>query len=350
MIVSTPYKFSQFSGVKIDGIASCVPGKMISNSDLENIFGEKDMRRFGKSTGILERRVVTEETALDLCITAARELEKNGSDFETIEAVIFVSQTPDYVLPASAIIAQDRLGIPRGVPAFDVGLGCSGYVYGMWLAASLISSGAVRSVLLLAGDTISKKTDSEDRSTRPIFGDAGTATIISASESSEFWSFAMGSDGAGFDSIIIPNSAARQRELTEYGLDKNLIDNKLYMDGQAVFNFTSAVIPELIKELMERVGWAPDDLGGLYLHQANKLILNTIGRKAGIAAEKIASNLDRFGNTSCASIPLALVTSPVENEPHKAVLCGFGVGLSWGALALEIGEFPKLMTESSAVI
>ena len=349
MTVSESYKFSQFSGLKIDGIAICVPEKKVSNSDLESIFGEKNMRRFGKSTGILERRVVTNEMALDLCIAAARELEKNGSDFETIEAVIFVSQTPDYVLPASAIIAQDRLGIPRGVPAFDVGLGCSGYVYGMWLAASLISSGAVRSVLLLAGDTISKTTDNEDRSTRPIFGDAGTATIISASESSELWSFAMGADGAGFDSIIIPNSASRQQALNDYGLGENLLDNKLYMDGQAVFNFTAAVIPELIESLMQRVNWSPDDLGGLYLHQANKLILNTIGRKAGIAAEKVASNLDRFGNTSCASIPLALVTSPIVHGPHKAVLCGFGVGLSWGAMAFEIGDFPKLMAESAVI-
>ena len=348
MTVSESYKFSQFSGMKIDGIASCVPEKKVSNSDLESIFGEKNMRRFGKSTGILERRVVTNETALDLCIAAARELEKNGSDFETIEAVIFVSQTPDYLLPASAIIAQDRLGIPRGVPAFDVGLGCSGYVYGMWLAASLISSGAVRSVLLLAGDTISKTTDSEDRSTRPIFGDAGTATIISASDVKDIWSFAMGSDGSGSNNIIIPNSLYRQKPLAEYHLGESAIDQKLYMDGQAVFNFTATVIPDLIFELLKTIKWDADDIDNMYLHQANDLILKTIARKTGVEMINVPSTLGLFGNTSCASIPLAMTTTHDVRSTENALLCGFGVGLSWGVMAGHISGRNRYFVEGIA--
>ncbi|MEH6714995.1 ketoacyl-ACP synthase III [Parasphingorhabdus flavimaris] len=348
MITSEPYKFSRFSGVKIDGIASCVPEKKVANSDLESTFGEKNMRRFGKSTGILERRVVTDETALDLCIAAARELERNGSDFKTIEAVIFVSQTPDYVLPASAIIAQDRLGIPRGVPAFDVGLGCSGYVYGMWLAASLISSGAVRSVLLLAGDTISKTTDNEDRSTRPIFGDAGTATIIATSDAESVWSFAMGSDGSGSNNIIIPNSLYRQKPLAEYHLSESAIDQKLYMDGQAVFNFTATVIPNLILELLNAIEWRPDEIDNMYLHQANDLILKTIARKTGIGMTNVPSTLSQFGNTSCASIPLAMTTANGVRSTENALLCGFGVGLSWGAMAGHICGSKRYFVEGIA--
>ena len=340
--------FSQFSGLQIDSIASCVPERRVSNSDLASIFGDKNMQRFGKSTGILERRVVTDETALDLCIAAARELERNGSNFKTIGAVIFVSQTPDYVLPASAIVAQDILGIPRGVPAFDVGLGCSGYVYGMWLAASLITSGAVRSVMLLAGDTISKTTDSQDRSTRPIFGDAGTATIVSASDCDSIWSFSMGSDGSGSNSIIIPNSAYRQKPLAEYRLGESAIDQKLYMDGQAVFNFTATVIPDLILELLHAAKWESDDIDNMYLHQANDLILKTIARKTGIDMINVPSTLSRFGNTSCASIPLAMTTTPEVQSTENALLCGFGVGLSWGAMAGRIRGDNRYFIEGTA--
>ena len=342
------FSFSQFSGLQINGIASCVPEKRVSNSDLASVFGDKNMQRFGKSTGILERRVVTDETALDLCVAAACELERNGADFKTIGAVIFVSQTPDYVLPASAIVAQDKLGIPRGVPAFDVGLGCSGYIYGMWLAASLITSGAVHSVMLLAGDTISKTTDREDRSTRPIFGDAGTATIISASDSDDIWSFSMGSDGSGSHNIIIPNSAYRQKPLAEYLLGQSAIDNKLYMDGQAVFNFTATVIPDLILELLKAIEWDSDDIDNMYLHQANDLILKTIARKTGVDMLNVPSTLDRFGNTSCASIPLAMTTARNVRSAEKALLCGFGVGLSWGVMAGHIRGNSRYFIEGIA--
>ncbi len=338
---------SSFSDIAIDAIAAAVPSKNVANDAFESRFGEKFARRFGKSTGILERRVVEEQTTLDLCVDAAQKLFDEGHSFDGVGAVILVTQTPDYDLPASAIIAQDRLGLPRSVASFDVNLGCSGYTYGLWLAASLIAGGGVERVLLLAGDTSSKVVDPEHRSTAPIFGDAGTATLVSKREGAGRWRFLVGSDGSGNRAIIMPGSASRAASADIDELSGEVTEGRLFMDGASVFGFATTVVPEAIGKLLDFAQSEPGAVDKLYLHQANELILKTIGRKAGFAPEDVIVNLDRYGNTSSASIPLAFVTDgPAES--HCAVMCGFGVGLSWSALHAQLDAIPTYLVDEAA--
>ena len=329
--------FTVFSGISVDGISAYVPDRVEDNCHFSDRFGEKFCRRFGAATGIKRRHLADGETTLDMCVEAAQKLIANEHSVRSVDALIMVTQTPDYKLPASACIAQHRLELGTHCAAFDVSLGCSGYVYGLWLASSLISSGAAESVLLLAGDTISKLTDPLHKSTSPIFGDAGSATLIKRDLESGSWAFVMGTDGEGYRSIIAPGSSMRPYSYDSEDLTGEFSDSRLHMDGAAVFEFATCKVPELITRLIQLSDLSVDQISKLYLHQANELILKSISRKTGIALEKTSINLDRFGNTSSASIPLAIATDrPGSND--RSLLCGFGVGLSWGAMTGELGE------------
>lgn len=338
---------SNFENVRIEAIAAALPPRRVTNEAFEARFGEKFTRRFGKATGIHARYLADEQTTLDLCVAAAKKLVQEGQSFAQVGAVILVTQTPDYDLPASALLAQHRLGLPTSVAAFDVNLGCSGFTYGLWLAASLIAAGSVEQVLLLAGDTISRVVDPDHRSTAPIFGDAGTATLITRHEGAARWSFLTGSDGSGSHSIIMPGSAQRDANVDLEKLAGEVTDGKLVMDGASVFGFATTIVPDAITRLLRHIGQSPDEIDALYLHQANELILKTIGRKVGVEPGKVVINLDRYGNTSSASIPLAIVTDRPDGA-HLSVMCGFGVGLSWSALVAELEPFPVFLVEEAA--
>lgn len=266
-----------------------------------------------------------------------------GWNRSTVGAVIMVTQTPDYRLPATACLMQHRLGLPTSCAAFDVNLGCSGYVYGLWLAMTLAASGT--RVLLLVGDTITHHLAPGDKTVIPLFGDAGTATAIEGSPG-KVAHFSLGTDGSEAQSLIIPADRNRSPEIGPRSLqpDGNMRGSgDLYMNGMRVYSFVQREVPPLIQSVVDKAAWTPDYF---LLHQANKAMLQMIGRKLEIPAEKMPLNLDRFGNTSGSSIPLLMVTELRKElrAPQKLVLSGFGVGFSYGAVAIETDgvEVPPL--------
>jgi 3-oxoacyl-[acyl-carrier-protein] synthase-3 len=266
-----------------------------------------------------------------------------GWPADTIDAVLFVSQTPDYRLPATACAIHGRLGLKNGCLAFDINLGCSGYPYGLFVAAQLASSGAARRVLLLVGDTITKFIDPRDRTTAMLFGDAASATLVEASDDAPQMTFVLGTDGTGADHLIIPSGGARS-----LWISKDVGDSEdpalppgrkyLFMNGAEVFAFSLRVVPRMIAQSLDLAGWPAESVDLVVLHQANAFMLNHLIKRLRLPAEKVPISLDGFGNTSSASIPVALstVVQGMVAFPRKVVLAGFGVGFSWGAATLEL--------------
>lgn len=348
---------SVFNHVKITGIAAVVPEKEICLADEAQYYGNdlKKIERTRKMVGFWKRRVVENGvTASDLCVQAAKRLLNDMSvNKDEIDALVFVVQNPDYSSPATACVIHNQLDLPQSCPAFDVNQGCSGYVYGLWLASSLIEGGQCRKVLLLAGDTSSINADPRNRVTAPVFGDAGTATLIefSAKENKSF--FELGTNGKGYEAIIVPAGCAKiplARNLPE---NKELCDDiqnggntthltDIYMDAAAVFNFTMTVVPPHIKSLMAFANTAPANIDCLVLHQANKQIIQMIGAATGFPADKVpCSTVEKFGNQTIASVPCVLcdvLREKLEKQPLKLLLSGFGVGLSWASCVLETKE------------
>jgi len=260
-------------------------------------------------------------------------------DKNEIEALIFVSQTADYVLPATACILQDRLGLSKECYAEDVALGCSGWVYGLSNVAALVTTGSVKKALLLVGDA--KKRSKMNRD--PLFGDAGTATAIEYAEGANAFQFHFGTDGSGYDAILLPDGGARNQvtpqsfELKEYE-GKMMHSLQTHMKGMDVFSFGITTAPKSIKKLAEHFGFDYLDYDYYIFHQANMKMNNQIVKKLKLDPEKVPSCMYRFGNTSSASIPLTIVgelNGKFENKPTKFICCGFGVGLSWGTVAFE---------------
>jgi 3-oxoacyl-[acyl-carrier-protein] synthase-3 len=227
------------------------------------------------------------------------------------------------------------LGLSHHCAVFDVGLGCSGYPYGLWLANMMVQTGAAKRVLVLHGDTPSLFTDKEDRSTYLLFGDGGTATAIEASENSSEWGFCLHSDGTGCTDLIIPGGGFRNPN------PENKRDNKLQMNGPNLFNFTVARVPEVIEEILQLMRCSVDDVNLFFFHQSNQFIMKHIAKKCGLDVAKVPLILDRFGNIGGASVPLTMTQYLIENKvesPMKVMLLGYGVGLSWGAAYIEIDK------------
>ncbi|GLQ35972.1 3-oxoacyl-ACP synthase [Amylibacter marinus] len=322
---------------QIVGIISCLPKRRIQNDFFEANIDSKTVHDIAKMAGVETRYWASEsETTADLCIHAAQQLgDKVTGGISDCDAVIFVTQTPDYVLPGSSFVAHRQLGLPSDCTCLDINAGCSGYVLGLSLAHDLISGGRYKKVLLLAGDTISKTLSVEDRSTAMIFGDAGTATLITASETTQKPKFIIGSDSSGIDSLKIENGQFRSAVKTN---DK---DDYLYMDGASVFNFTLKSIPKLIKDLAKLDNKEPTDFAYVLMHQANAFMLKHIAKKAKLNPDQVPINIQDFGNTSSATLPLLLCSDVREqiqgpNQPYA--LLGFGVGFSWAAVSMEIGN------------
>lgn len=330
------------TGGRIAGLVSCVPARVIDNTSFRERFGDK-VDDIEKMTGVRERRQVSADvTTADLCQRAAEALlDRLGWERDSVNALFFVSQTPDYRLPASACALQDRLGLGKALIAFDINLGCSGYPYGLWLAMTAVTSGAVRRALLLVGDTISKTVDPDDRSTAMLFGDAGTATAIEADPGSEA-RFILGTDGAGERQLIIAEGAFRTAR--EVGTERSRADT-LYMDGGAIFNFTLATVPRLVAATTDESG--VDAFDAFLFHQANAFMLQHLAKKAKLPAAKVPLNIDRFGNTSSATIPLLMTTEladRLKNESLRLGLFGFGVGFSWGSADVTVGPLACVET------
>ena len=333
------------SGVKIVGVGACVPSQVSCNLSLP-LLGENS-HKFIDTTGIKYRRVSDKNIcSSDLCFEATiRLLDGLKWERESIDCLIFVSQTHDYVLPATSCILQKRLGLSSSCYALDITLGCSGWVYGLSVISSLLSAGGIKRGLLLAGDTISKICSSKDQSTYPLFGDAGTVTALefTGDIKNKFY-FSMNTDGEGKDAIIVPHGGCRHpintnsfiEEQGENGISYN--QTQLHLDGMDVFSFGIKRAPESVDHLLNVFNIEKDNVDYFLFHQANLFMNNKIAKRIKIQSDvinKVPSSLEYFGNTSCASIPLTMVTklkSDLENRHLNMIACGFGVGLSWGSV------------------
>ncbi len=350
---------SSFTYTRITAISVVVPSQEVCLEDELFYFGgdAKKARRMIKMTGIDRRRIADPETtAADLCCQAAENLF-GGLHFDaqaksSIDALIFISQQPDYFFPATACILQHRLGLSKHCAAFDANQGCTAYTYGLWLASSLVESGAARRVLLLVGDTPSKLAPEGNRIVAPIFGDAGSATLLEYGELPRPSWFVLGSDGSGYESLIVPGGAARMPIPQDDGSRESfcgVFENgsgqpwslvRTYMDGGAIFDFTLREVPETIDNLLRHAGLSAEVIDDLVLHQANKQFVVAATEKAGFPLEKSPSgSLSKYGNLADCSIPGALcdLTEQVAFPARTALLSGFGVGLSWasGIVSLE---------------
>ena len=264
----------------------------------------------------------------------------------SIDALVFVSQTPDYVLPATSCCLHDRLRLAKSCACFDVNLGCSGYAYGLWLASSLLAAGGASRVLLLAGDTISRTVSPEDRSVALIFGDAGSATLLEKRDGWPSSSYVLGSDGRGRNNLIVPAGKFRQpagpnttKSVEQENGNRRSPEN-LYMDGAEIFTFALREVPSLFENLFEVSGWEPDEVDAYVLHQANRFMIDHLRKRMKLPKEKVVLALEQYGNTSVASIPLAMTTTlagELTSRELRLLLAGFGVGYSWGGAAIHCG-------------
>lgn len=330
--------FLEFKNVRIAGVAACVPKRKVCNLDIKDISADYDSAAFVEATGVLERRLDEELTTSDLCVAAAEKLISDlGWDKAEVDGLIFVSQTTDYYLPATACIVQDRLGLSKECYAEDIVLGCSGWVYGLSSIVSLMANGGIKKALLMAGDA-RRHVKTND----PLFGFAGTATALEYEEGADGFQFHFGTDGNGFDAIIIPDGGSRN-QVTERSFNDEIIDGKHYnrmqtrMKGMDVFSFGISTAPKSVKKLAERFGFDYLNADYFVFHQANMKMNNMIAKKLKLPADKVPSCMYHFGNTSSASIPLTIVTQLKGKCEDKAkfICCGFGVGLSWGTVAFE---------------
>ena len=335
--------FLKVSNVSLVGMSACVPPDLLKTED---IYVWEGSSSFIETTGISEKRCAAQNVcSSDLCLNAAERL-LDGLNWkrDEIDAIVFVSQTSDYILPSTAPIIQDKLGANKNCFTLDISLGCSGWVYALGVLSSLMQNGSIKKGLLLAGDTLSKICSEKDKSTFPIFGDAGTATALQFNEQSKGLSFVFHSDGAGYQDIIVPDGGGRNRvDLTSIQ-DKQIADEiirsrvNLEMDGMSVFAFGISKVPNLVNELLDHYKIDSEDVDLYCFHQANYMMNEKIRRKLKLSKQKVPYSLDKFGNTSCASIPLTLVSQCREELKEKKVKhigCGFGVGLSWGAVYYE---------------
>lgn len=332
--------YLRINNVEIVGISTAVPKKVQSNFGANSSEGVSyNAEDFINTTGVRERRNDKDIITSDLCAAAAEKLiESLNWDKKDIEALILVTQTGDYILPATSCILQDRLGLSKDCYCADLGLGCSGWVYGLSNIASLMQTGNIRKALLLVGDTGLFSPDDD-----LLFGSAGTATALEYKEDAKPLFFNMGTDGSGYDAIIIPHGGAKHPFCAE-SLELHEIDGHLYnsiqsqMKGMDVFSFGITTAPKTIKNLAKHFEFEVSDADFLVLHQANKKMNDMIIKKLKFTPETAPISLDEFGNTSCASIPVTLVTrlsKELSNGNVKIMACGFGVGLSWGAVFFE---------------
>ena len=332
--------FLHYQHARIAGMAAGVPKRVINNlTDETSISSDYTPEDFVKTTGVIERHVSETLCTSDLCYAAAERLiAELGWDKQEIGALVFVSQTADYILPATACILQDRLGLSKECYATDCSLGCSGWVYGLSQVLGLVQTGEIRKALLLVGDAKSRAKQAFD----PLFGGAGTATAIEYTEEGGDFYGHFGTDGSGYDAIIIPDGGSRN-QVSPSSFEYEEIEGRQYhrlmarMNGMDVFSFGITTAPKSVKKLAEHYGFDYLDADYYVFHQANMKMNNMIAKKLKLPAEKVPSCMAHYGNTSSASIPLAIVTQLREQlkEHKRFVCCGFGVGLSWGTVMFE---------------
>lgn len=299
---------------------------------------EEEAEKMIESVGIRERRTCDDTTcASDLCYAAAKKLiDDNGIDPQSIDMLLFMSQSADYRCPATACILQHRLGLSKECAAMDLSLACSGYVYSLSCAMAYASLPGINRVLLLDGETFSKLVNPRDKVNVPLYGDAGTATLVEKGDFDESV-FILNTDGSGEDAVKIPagmrnpvTSQSCEEKERENGNWRN--DLQVYMDGMEVFNFAIRVVPKGVRNILSATSTAIDDIDYLVFHQSNRFMTDFFTKKLKFDPEKVPYCIGRFGNTSSASVPLTIVSELQGklNDCKNVVMCGFGAGLSWG--------------------
>lgn len=345
------------SGSRIAGIASAVPENVQTREHLAAAFGEVEADKLVNAVGIRSRHVTEGRLCTsDLCYAAAERLiAALAWDRQSIDLLIFVTQTPDYLMPATSASLQSRLGLPKTCAALDINLGCSGFVYGLWSAAAMMTTGPFRRALLLVGDTITRIASPADRAVTPLFGDAGTATALERDDAAPPMTFELGTDGRGERELMVAAGGFRTprgaetavRSERESGNVRS--DEDLFMNGAEIFNFTQREVRPLIQSMLTA------DVDHVVLHQANRFILQHLAKRLKVPDEKMVIALETYGNTSSASIPLALTTGisdSLRSGSRRLLLAGFGSGYSWAGVTLECGPLVMpdivLVPESAA--
>ena len=326
---------------KIAGICCALPDNRLSVYDIGTQYFERsDIEKVVKSVGLeYIYKAKPNQTTSDLALDACNNLiDGIGWDRNVIDGLILVTQTPDYILPSTANILQDKLKLPKGCVPLQVNLGCSGYVYGLWLASELISNNTCRKVIVVAGDTMSKTTSNKDKSVMMI-SDCVSATAVEHVEGCDESIYSLYSDGSGAENLIIKDGGFRNPvSENSYVLiedeDGNCRTNmNLFMDGMAIFLFAIGEVSETLNKFISDFNINIDDVDGILFHQANRYLISMLAKNANIPLNKVPINIEKFGNTSGASIPL-LICDTLRNDLKKkdlnVVMAGFGVGLSWG--------------------
>lgn len=346
----------RFNNIGIHSVSACVPSKVVYNSDLKNFIAEDELNKTIHSIGIQERRIAEKEIcSSDLCFKAAEQLiEEQNINRDSIGALIFISQTPDYRQPSTAPSLQSRLGLSQSVMSFDINMACSGYIYGLSIAYSLALQEGIGRVLLLVGETMSKTVSNHDKVTTPLFGDAGSATLIERSTQYGDSCFSLHSDGSGSDILRIPYGGYRSPSCIESleevidGDGNILTGEQLHMKGMDVFNFGLRVVPSGIKEILKALDMKIEDIDIIHFHQANRFMTDFFAKRLKYPLEKVPYSLSKFGNTSAVSIPLNIVYTMYDGsfpQRKRVIMSGFGAGLAWGTacLSLENSRILKLI-------
>lgn len=330
----------EYNGVGISALSAAIPRTVINNYEYTQYFPEEQVKDVVDKIGVFERRFVDETTcSSDLCYAAAEKLiADNEINREEIDLLVFLSQTPDYRMPATSILLQDRLGLPHSTIAFDITLGCSGFIYGLSVIYALMQQKGLRKALFLDGETRSKVYSPKDRRSAFLFGDGGIAALIERDEKFGKSYFSLNSDGSRGDLIMIKGGGYRypssietlkEKVVDEYGNIRN--DEQGYMQGADVFNFVIREIPKDIKKVSEYIGFEVASLDYYIFHQANNFINSYLAKKLKLNVSKIPSTISKYGNTSSVSVPLTIV-SELQGQfdtPKRLLLSAFGVGMTW---------------------
>jgi 3-oxoacyl-[acyl-carrier-protein] synthase-3 len=338
-----------FKNIGISAMAAAVPSNVIDNYAYTQHFGAEEVKGIVDKIGVFERRFADANTcSSDLCFAAAQKLiTDNNIDVSEIDLLVFISQTPDYRMPATSVLLQNRLGLPNTTMAFDINLGCSAFIYGLSVVYGLMQSGGIRKALILDGETRSKVYSPKDRRTAFIFGDAGVAALIEKEEKFGDSYFSFGSDGSREDLIKIPSGGYRnpssvdsvsEKVVDEYGNIRT--DEQGYMNGGDVFNFVIREIPRDIKSILLFANINSEEIDFFVFHQANSFINSYLAKKMKLDESKIPSTIHKYGNTSSVSVPLTVV-SELKNKlsfNNKLLLSAFGVGMTWASAVISLNN------------
>jgi 3-oxoacyl-[acyl-carrier-protein] synthase III len=331
--------FSRIEGVRLAGVSTCVPAQRVDNMSLGERYGVEDVRKVVSMAGVRHRHVAGDHiTSVDLCTEAARRLlDELGWAPESVSGLIMVTQSPDYVLPSSACLVHARLGLPTSCAAFDLGLGCSGYPYGLYIASTMLRAGGQSRILLLHGETPSRFVHPDDHATALLFGDAGSATALTLDEPADGQPatsacFGLFTDGTGADGLIIRGGGFRDPQPADPR------DMCVRMDGAGIFNFTIKRVPPLVSDTLAFAGLQVADIDAYLFHQSNRFIMKHLMKKCGLPDDRVPMTIEDTGNCGGPSVAVTLTrTTPAQRDRDlRMMLLGYGVGLSWGSAVVTL--------------